>query len=280
MTPDLTAMIAELMDGWTEEVAYAVAEPVHTAACTATMVALTVARLRHYRCECPRSFRAVKIQRDRLPLLLELTESSYSIPVGARPEISGSAKLHPPVPGNLENYDTVMRMLAVAAWTINADWKSDVALNRPMVEALDFVRREAGARLANECDDAAALLLPAWRAARIHLGYDQRPLRLICDCGDQLALRAPQDGSPGFLECDGCPGRIPLSPELTATMVAEASRLRCKRLHEPDWRITTQGTRQCRECQAINLRRRKARKASDDARKDAPLDTVLIGVRE
>lgn len=268
-TENLATMVAQLLDGWADEVDYAVLAVEHDSACHGRMLAATLGQLRHWECECPAAPRRVREMRHRDPLLLELTESSFSKPVIASDGGSG-AKLHPPLPGDLENYDTVIRILESAAWTICADWYLDTTPNDGMIRHLECIRLEIGARLANERDDAAAVLRPGWQAARLHLGYERRPLRLVCECGGSMALEALE------LACDGCTRRHGVSAELAAVMVAEVMRARCKRQHDPDWRLNAQGNPVCRTCSDLLASRRAARKAKDKERSTGrQLDRVL-----
>lgn len=259
MTADLTAMIDSLDRGWTEDTDWAELRVDHDGPCHGRQLAATVGELRHWECPCPVDVAAKKEMRPRLPLLLELTESSFSKPVIASEGGSG-ARLHPPLPGDLENADEVIREIEWAVETICRDWS--LIPGRLLVENLAAVRTETGARLAVERDDAAAVLRPAWQAARRHLGYDRRPLRLVCDCGARMALEGREIACEGF----DCGRRAAITPELAAAMVAEATRRRCRRSHEPQWRVNTQGNQVCAECQDLLASRRKARAAKDKER--------------
>lgn len=263
MTTDMTPladMIDSLDTGWTEETDWAELYVRHDGPCHDRQLAATVGQLRHWSCECEVSVEAKQEMRARLPLLLELTEASFAKPVIAS-EGGGGTKLHPPLPGDLENVDEVMRSIQAAAETICRDWS--ISESGLLVENLAAIRMEIGARLASERDDEAAVLRPAWQAARRHLGYDRRPIRLRCDCGARMGLEGLE------IVCEGsdCSRRVAITAELAAVMVVEATRRRCRRRHDPAWTINAQGNQVCQTCTDLLASRRKARKAKDDARK-------------
>lgn len=241
----LTDMIDSLDRGWTEETDWAELYVDHDAACHGRQLAATVGELRHWECECPREFKARREMRSRLPLLLDLFEAAHSIPGERGDGQPGSKSLEAPLPGRLGEYDEIMRSIRAAVDIICTDWQ----LVGGSIEArLEAIRREVGARLANERDDAAAVLAVPFDSALVWLGYHDRPLRLRCDdCGGDMALRDTD------VLCGAC-GRSLALDLIVANGVRLLSVPRCKRGHEPDWRISETGHRACRPCEALRKR--------------------------
>lgn len=258
---NLTEMIMHLLDGWDEEVTWTEMRVGHSEECFIHQLGLTVAELRHFSCECPRTpYRIIEFRRQ-IPLLTSLVESSYSAPVTGESTRSGT-KVEAPLPGNLGAYDSVMRMISSAVWTLSQDWSLPAPAT--LVGGLEAIRLEIGARLANERDDAAALLGPAVRAARIHLGYESRPIRIFCDCDGLIVHRE------GALECTGDCGRVyAISEALERALAAQERSLAvlelCRRQHAPNWRTDADGKRRCRSCDAERKQRRQLAKASAGA---------------
>lgn len=241
---DLAEMIDHLLDGWDEMVCWTEIRPLHSEECLAERIALTVAELRHHECDCERFPHRITEYRKQIPLLTALVESSYSAPVTGEATRSGT-KVEAPLPGNIGESDRVMRLIDTAAKRICADWS--LPEGDGIVGHLEAVRLEAGARLGVECDDAAALLGPAVTAARIHLGYESRPLRILCDCDGLIVHESP------LLRCTGDCGRLyTLSGALDRALAAQERSLAalelCRRLHEPNWRTDADGKRRCRSC--------------------------------
>lgn len=258
----LTDMIDALLDGWTEEVSWAEAVAEHDAACLAAQLSLTVQQLRLHECECPRRTEFRKESRTRIPLLTQLAESKWIVRTGGGDGNDGGKvkRLHPPVPGGLEAADEVMRNIEFAVDIICRDWQLVEECGADIGSRLEAVRREMGARLMPEVDDAAAVLAPGFRAARIHLGYDRRLQGLVCGCGGAIAL---QDT---LATCEGACGASYGFAEVVQRGAVE----RCKRGHKPDWRMTPNGSWQCRPCEAS----RKRRSAAIKRREEAALDTA------
>lgn len=297
MTTDLETMIDMLTADWPERVDWAERITDCEPACNGRKSLLDLAELRHYECACPFriAYRSSMVMHS--PLLTQLMESKWSVPVTGN-NGRGGTKIEAPLPGNLTGPESVIQMIESAAWTICADWELDITPREGLDKHLTAISEDLHVGSATDLADAAGMLGPALRAALVYLGYRTGRVYLaemVCPecCG---ALSVPRDlrgGSDDLVSvnCEGSPENAPCGRTWTPDQwvilhevnryIEEAKEILAvsksvrgdKQTHCPanhsyaeHGRITKQGSRQCRACDRDRKAGRKPAEAREKTR--------------
>lgn len=97
---ELRTITTALLYGWVEEVDVRRVVRDCTDECEARKLTLTIGELRHYTCRCPATVEISHARRRESPLLTQLLDAHYHVPVTG--ERAGKTEMiHSPTPGNL-----------------------------------------------------------------------------------------------------------------------------------------------------------------------------------
>ena len=270
MTDNLRTMVDRLMRPWPLKIDWAERIQDCTEACNTWKTYMTVAELRHYDDPCPYHIEYRQTYPEQVPVLTQLVEAKYEVPVTGNAE-RGGTKLEPPMPGNLVTPDTLMWNIRIAAGRIVADWNIVTTSGRQNgktsgVVWLETITAVIAYRTPQELDDAAALLRPAYDAAMRYLGYTTDRVMLLdtsCDtCGGVLS--APRELGQGSMDvhCEGWNAEPPcgrtyspaewLAMHESSARTPNGTKTHCPQHHvydEFNTRIGKDGKRRCRTCE-------------------------------
>jgi len=272
-THPLRTMLDRLLDPWPLKIDWAERVKDCTEECNTWKTYLTVPEIRHFECYCPSHIEYRQTYPMQSAILTQLFEAKYEVPATGN-NGKGATKLEAPLPGNLVVPDTLMwniRTMAdalVGDWSIS--WRIDWAMRYGEEAALQALRAAQGRRLPEELDDAAKALEASYGAAMRYLGYDTDRVMLVdtaCDaCGGVLS--APRELGQGSVEvrCEGFNAEPPCGRTYSpaewlathrsaseATRTPNGQKTHCPRHHVYDdfnTRISTDGKRRCRTCEA------------------------------
>lgn len=263
---DLEELIAILLDGWDEPIRWAERLVDHSIACNGRALRMTSGSLKHYLCECVGRIEYRAEHRQQLPLLTQLFEAKWAIPISGKQGGGNPSKVEAPMPGNLIRPDELIHKLTIAAQTALSDWAIEYQL--PIVECLKELLRYTKFADDEERQDAAHLIGVPVHEALVELGYRHR----------RVVLRdfpCPQCAGPVSVEredahevtCDRC-GWLATSAQWLDMLAAKVLAARyaaveagdCRKGHarEQHGRLGKDGRWHCRECDRL----RKAAKAA------------------
>lgn len=234
---DAADLVAQLLDGWTERIEYAVTIPDHTPACNNLMLTLSIPELRHHECECPTRKELRADRRKQGALMTQLTEAQYSVPVTGSGGPSGGHPGSRP-PGNLLRPDEILHRIASVAENLTAQAEGQV----PSIVTTPHLRLQRAELLLRDIADwtpeappedareAAWALRGVVRQARVFLGYDSE-WQLFADtvCGECGGALRAERSAPAEVQCAGTPAEPPCGARYPWTtwldMVPAAPRL-------------------------------------------------------
>lgn len=221
-------LLDELLDGWREPVRYATTVRMCTPECEAVKRGLTIDRLRHYSCGCPRRTTGHTSWPKQLPLLTQLVEAGYRAPGRPKDAAPGTMPNKPRSrpPGDLLRPDELLGRIHAAANDVCAEWGAEgcvcgnaqVWRNRCAELALRHLAAVVDVKNEDEREQLRRALAPVVRECRIFLGYEgaAEPFDEPCaGCGGPLQLAPERWDHPLQVECADCPATYPLSDWLT-----------------------------------------------------------------
>lgn len=195
---DLETVLDMLTRPWSEKISWATRELDCTEECNSRKITLTIGELRHYECSCPARIEYHSGRSEQLPILTQLLQLKWAVPVNGNSEGGNPNKSESQLPGNLVRPDELFGRIRINATQALTDAGFEPTAELDALRALVDPEQRA---------DAAHLLAVPLYESLVELGYLARRVRLAeaaCEvCGGELSVERDE---PKLVRCeaDGC----------------------------------------------------------------------------
>lgn len=261
-------LIDQLLAGWTEQVSWARRETECSAVCNRRALGMTIGELRHYECACPARIEYVTAHISQPPLLTQLLEAKWSVPVSGGSGGGNPNKSESQMPGNLVRPDEILHKLNIAANSAYMDIEGEASVI--LEETLRRISVATPFLTAEQDSDAAHLLAVPIHEALVELGYRARRVRLAeARCPDCEGSLSVERDVPRLVQCEGSSANPPCGrswgPEAWLALhgagkdvkprrgAHNAGKTHCPADHDYEtWgRVGPDGRRRCAACDRI-----------------------------